>query len=163
MPKFSTREKKRLFFFFNREQTFRNITGGQGESSFFDVPSPATMLKGDFSPFLLSTNMTYAPQFKNGTIFEPGTVTRNGAGNITGGTPYPGNMVPPAVWTAASNALVKLLLSDIPNFTSLPASPNRRVCSRLLRHPNPFPQYSGHRARGLCNQRKDHGVLSVGE
>lgn len=138
VPKFSTRENKRLFFFFNREQTFRNITGGQGESAFFDVPSPATMLNGNFSPFLLSTNMPYAPQFKNGTVFEPGTITRNGAGNITGGTPFPGNTVPPPMWTAASNALVKLLLSDIPNFTSLPASPNAGYVRDYYVTPTPF-------------------------
>ena len=48
------------------------------------------------------TNMTYAPQFKNGTVFEPGTVTHDGSGNITGGTPFPNNTVPQSMWQPLS-------------------------------------------------------------
>ena len=90
------KQNKRLFFFYNREMTRRD----QPSSGYADIPN-ATVLGGNFSPWLLSTNMTYAPQFKNGTVFEPGTVTRDGAGNITGGTPFPNNTVPQSDVAAA--------------------------------------------------------------
>ena len=70
IPKVSTSQNKKLFFFYNREMTRRNLPS----SSYADVPN-AKILSGDFSPWLLSTNMTYAPQFKNGTVFQPGTLT----------------------------------------------------------------------------------------
>ncbi len=118
IPKVSTRQDKRLFFFYNREMTRRNLPS----SSYADVPN-ATILGGNFSPWLLSTNMQYAPQFKNGTVFEPGTITRDGAGNITNGTPYPNNTVPQSVWNPMSSALLKIY-TGIPGYTSLPAAPN---------------------------------------
>jgi hypothetical protein len=121
VPKLSTRENKRLFFFYNREETRRIVS--QGNSLYYDVPSPAIMLNGNFSAWQLATNMTYAPQFKNGTIFQPGTITRDGAGNITGGNPFPSNTVPKSLWTPQSSALLNLFTS-IPNYSSLPASPN---------------------------------------
>jgi hypothetical protein len=89
VPKVSTKSNKRMFFFYNREMTRRNLPS----SSYADVPD-ATILGGDFRPWLLDTNMQYAPQFKNGTVFQPGSITRDGAGNITGGTPFPNNVVP---------------------------------------------------------------------
>ena len=96
IPKLSTKQNKKLFFFYNREMTRRNLPS----SAYADVPN-AKILSGDFSPWLLSTNMTYAPQFKNGTVFQPGTITRDGAGNITGGTPFPNNVVPQSHVAAA--------------------------------------------------------------
>jgi len=118
VPKLSTRQNKRLFFFYNREMTRRNLPG----SNFEDVPN-ATILSGNFSPWLLNTNMTYAPQFKNGTVFEPGTVTRDGSGNITGGIPFPNNTVPQSMWNPMSAGLLKIY-TGIPGYASLPAAPN---------------------------------------
>ncbi|HKE26027.1 MAG TPA: carboxypeptidase regulatory-like domain-containing protein [Bryobacteraceae bacterium] len=117
VPKLSTVQNKRLFFFYNREMTRRNLPG----SSYADVPN-ATILGGNFSPWLLTTNMPYAPQFKNGTVFEPGTITRDGAGNITGGTAFPGNIVPQSMWQPLSANLLKIY-TGIPGFASLPAAP----------------------------------------
>ena len=117
-PKFSTPSHKRLFFFYNREMTRRNLPG----SNYADIPN-ATVMSGDFSPWLLSTNMQYAPQFKNGTVFQPGTITRDGAGNITGGTPFPNNTVPQSLWNAQSAGLLKVF-TGIPGYASLPAAPN---------------------------------------
>ena len=81
-------------------------------------------MSGDFSPFLLSTNMTYAPQFKNGTVFQPGTITRDGAGNITDGMPFAGNVVPQSMWQPLSANMLKI-------YTESPAT---RI-SRPLRIP----------------------------
>jgi hypothetical protein len=117
VPKISTNKDKRLFFFYNREMTRRNLPG----SSYSDVPD-ASILGGDFSQWLLPTNMTYAPQFKNGTVFEPGTVTYTN-GNITNGTPYPGNVVPQGQWQPLSANLLKIY-TGIPGYASLPAAPN---------------------------------------
>jgi len=118
IPKLSTIKDKRLFFFYNREMTRRNLPG----SSYSDIPD-AQILGGNFSEWLLPTNMQYAPQFKNGTVFEPGTITRDGAGNITNGTPYPGNIVPQGQWQPLSANLLKIY-TGIPGFASLPAAPN---------------------------------------
>jgi Carboxypeptidase regulatory-like domain/TonB-dependent Receptor Plug Domain len=118
VPKLSTVHSKRLFFFYNREMTRRNLPG----SAYEDIPN-ATILSGNFSPWLLNTNMTYAPQFKNGTVFEPGTVTHDGSGNITGGTPFPNNTVPQSMWQPAAAALLKLY-TGIPGYAGLPAAPN---------------------------------------
>jgi len=118
IPKVSTNQNKKLFFFYNREMTRRNLPG----SAYADVPN-AKVLGGDFSPWLLATNMTYAPAFKNGTVFEPGTLTHDGSGNITGGTPYPNNVVPQSVWQPLSANLLKIY-TGIPGFASLAAAPN---------------------------------------
>ena len=118
VPKISTRADKRLFFFYNREMTRRNLPS----SSYADIPN-ASILSGNFSPWLLSTNMPYAPAYKNGTVFQPGTLTRDGAGNITGGTPYPNNTVPQSQWNSMGAALLKIY-TGIPGYASLPAAPN---------------------------------------
>ena len=86
-------------------------------STYADVPN-ATVLSGDFQPWLLATNMTYAPNFKNGTVFEPGSITRDGAGNITGGTPFPNNTIPPSMFQPLSSNLLKIY-KNIPNYASL--------------------------------------------
>jgi len=136
IPKVSTPAHKRVFVFFSREQTDRTIS--QGNSLFYDLPGPDIMSNGNFSSWLLNTNMTYAPQFKNGTIFQPGTIKRDGAGNITDGTPFPGNVVPKSMWTSQSAAFVNLLTSGIPNYKSLPAAPNPGYVRDYYVTPTPF-------------------------
>ena len=118
VPKVSTRADKRIFFFYNREMTRRILPA----SAYADIPN-ATVLSGNFSPWLLSTNMQYAPQFKNGTVFQPGTITRDGAGNITGGTPFANNTVPQSMWQPLSANLLKIY-TGIPGYANLPAAPN---------------------------------------
>ncbi len=118
VPKLSTPQNKKLFFFYNREMTRRNLPS----SSYADVPN-STILSGNFTPWLLSTPMTYAPQYLNGTVFEPGTITRNGAGQITGGTPYPNNTVPQSAWQPLASNLLKIY-TGIPGYKTLAAAPN---------------------------------------
>jgi hypothetical protein len=117
IPKISTKADKRMFFFYNREMTRRDLPG----SGYYDMPN-STILGGNFTPWLLSTAMTYAPNFKNGTVFEPGTVTRDGSGNITGGTPYPNNTVPQSAWQPLSANMLKIF-TGLPGFASLGATP----------------------------------------
>src|SRR5262249_2989819 len=62
--------------------------------------------------------------FKNGTVFQPGTVTRDGSGNITGGIPFPNNTVPQSMWQPLSANLLKIY-TGIPGYTSLPATPGQ--------------------------------------
>jgi len=118
VPKLSTKTDKRLFFFFNREMTRRTLPS----SSFADVPDAQILEQGNFSQWLLSTPMTYAPNFKNGTVFEPGTITRDGSGNVTGGIPYPNNTVPTTAWQPLSAAYLKVY-TGIPGYASLPPTP----------------------------------------
>jgi len=119
VPKLSTKADKRLFFFFNREMTRRDLPG----SAYTDIPN-STVLGGNFTPLLLTTNMTYAPNFKNGTVFEPGTITRDGSGNITGGTPFPNNTVPQSMWQPLSANLLKIY-TGIPGYASMPPTPGQ--------------------------------------
>ena len=118
VPKISTRQDKRLFFFYNREMTRRNLPA----SAYADIPN-ATILSGNFTPWLLTTNMQYAPQFKNGTVFQQGTIKRDGAGNIIDGTPFPNNTVPQSMWQPLSANLLKIY-TGLPGYASLPAAPN---------------------------------------
>jgi hypothetical protein len=118
IPKLSTNQDKRMFFFYNREMTRRNLP----LTTYADLPN-AQVLGGDFSSLLLATNMQYAPQFKNGTVFQPGSMTRDGAGNIINGTPYAGNIVPQSQWQPLSSNLLKIY-TGIPGFSGLPAAPN---------------------------------------
>lgn len=116
IPKLSTNKDKRIFAFYNREMTRRNLPG----SDYSDIPD-AKILGGNFSEWLLPTNMQYAPQFKNGTVFQPGSITRDGAGNITNGTPYAGNIVPQSQWQPLSANILKIY-TGVPGYAGLPAA-----------------------------------------
>ena len=72
---------RKLFFFFNYEGTRGIRPNGP---AFVDVPNAAS-LTGDFASFLQGKAISTAPQFDLGTVFAPGTITRNSAGQITGG------------------------------------------------------------------------------
>jgi hypothetical protein len=114
IPKISTSQDKRLFFFYNLEMTRRNLPAG----GYTDVPSPDITQNGNFSAWLQDTNMDYAPQFKNGTIFQPGTVKWDGAGHIIDGVPFQNNTVPTSMWQPLSANLLKIY-SSIPNYSGL--------------------------------------------
>jgi hypothetical protein len=118
IPKLSTKSDKRVFFFYNREMTRRN----QPTNGYADIPDAQILEQGNFSQWLLSTNMTYAPNFKNGTVFEPGTITRDGSGNVTGGIPFPNNTVPQSMWQPLGAAYLKIY-TGIPNYANLGATP----------------------------------------
>lgn len=120
IPKISKKSDKRVFFFYNREMTRRN----EPTNGYYDVPDAQVLEQGNFSQFLLPTKMTYAPNFNNGTVFEPGTLTHDPSGNITGGTPYPNNTVPQSAWQPLSAAYLKVF-TGIPNYGSLGPTPGQ--------------------------------------
>ncbi len=119
VPKISTAGEKKVFFFYNREMT-RRIVAASG-SKYSDIPGPDILVNGDFRAWLQTTNMDRAPQFKNGTIFEPGSIKRDGAGYIIDGVPFANNTVPKSMWQAKSAALLKIF-TGVPGYTSLAAA-----------------------------------------
>ncbi len=131
IPKISTPQNKKLFFFYNREMTRRNLPG----SSYADVPN-SQVLSGNFSAFIVpGSKMPYAP-YPVGTVFQPGTITRDNNGNITGGTPYPGNIVPQSQWNPQSSALLNVYTKLIPGYSSLAAAPNAGYSRYFYNNPD---------------------------
>ena len=130
IPKLSTKADKKMFFFYNREMTRRNLPS----SAYADIPD-SRIMGGDFSSWLLPTNMEWAPQFKNGQIFQPGTIQRDGAGHIIGGVPFAGNIVPQSMWQPLSANMLKIY-TGIPGYTSLPAAPNAGYVRYFYNNPS---------------------------
>ena len=157
VPKLSTRQEKKLFFFYNREMTRRVLPS----SAYADIPN-SKIMSGDFSPFLTSTNMTYAPQFKTGTVFQPGTIKRDGAGNITDGLPFAGNVVPQSLWQPLSANMLKIY-TGIPGYANLPAAPNPGYVRYFYNNPEPPVEEPGPAPRGLRDQQQDQHLLPLGK
>ncbi len=110
IPKFSSGDHKKLFFFYNFEGTRAtrpNPAPTTGRAA-YDLPAPA-QLTGDFSSLYKSGQITTAPQFQNGQIFKPGTIRYDANGNIIGGVPYAGNIIPGAQFSRQAPAWQKLL------------------------------------------------------
>jgi hypothetical protein len=132
IPKVSPPSNKKIFFFFNYEGTRASRPNG---GSFYDVPSPA-VLSGDFSSSLRKnadgtpiyiTNNGAATPYQLGTVFQPGTVQRDTAGNIIGGTPYPNNRIPASQFspqTAAFQSLLSRAYRGLTTFTATPGNPD---------------------------------------
>ena len=110
IPKFSSGDHKKLFFFYNYEGTRATrpnnapTTGG----AYYDLPAPAQLM-GDFSSLYKAGTYEKAPQFQIGQIFHPGTITYDANGNITGGVPYAGNVIPSSQFSSQAPAWQKLL------------------------------------------------------
>lgn len=125
LPGVSSADSKKLFFFVNYERTIGQRPNG---NPYFDVYSPA-VLAGDLSSFLRPGNIA-GTNFQNGTVFKPGTIVRNAAGNIIGGVPYPGNIIPRSDWSRNTGAFLAFLGSfDRSPGTPVPGNP------QLLRVP----------------------------
>ena len=105
----------KLFFFFNLEITRGNRPNG---NPFVDVPHP-DFLTGDFRRLLRANTIANstcqypgeaAPRpCQQGTVFRPGTLVRNAAGNIIGGTPYANNIVPQSEWNRNAAGFLNIL------------------------------------------------------
>lgn len=97
LPKLSTKANKTMFFFFNYEGTRASRpTGG----NFVDYVHP-DLLNGDLSRLYRGVKSAFHP-YDVGQVFRPGSVTRDAAGRIINGDPYPGNIIPRSEW--AQNA-----------------------------------------------------------
>jgi hypothetical protein len=122
IPWISTPHKQRLFFFFNYEGTRASRPNG---NSFYDVPIPAALQQGNFQSYLRSGNIANTP-FPIGTVFQPGTLQRDSAGNVTGGVPFPNNIVPPSMWSGNAQAFIKLLSAAYrTGYAPTPGVPNQ--------------------------------------
>jgi len=105
LPGVSSKERKKLFFFFNYEGTRASRPLG---GNFVDLPHP-DLLNGDLSRLYRDVPIATAPQFRTGQVFRPGTLQRNAAGQVTGGDPYPGNIVPRSEWSRNAPAFLKVI------------------------------------------------------
>jgi len=113
--KVSSLSDPKLFFFFHIQ-----IAGGNRRDGgpFVDVPH-SDILTGDFSRLLRTNTLSgssclypgepTARPCQQGTVFRPGTIIRNQAGNIIGGQPYANNVVPQGEWNGNANAFLKLI------------------------------------------------------
>jgi hypothetical protein len=129
--KVSSFKEPKLFFFFNMEMTRGTRPLG---NPFVDVPHP-DLLNGDFRRQLRTNTLagssclypgeTASRPCQQGTVFRPGTVLRNQAGNIIGGTPYANNTVPRAEWNQNAGAFLKLIGAlDRSNGVTVPGGAN---------------------------------------
>ena len=131
IPHFSTGDHKKLFFFFNYEGT--RATRPLNNNTFVDVPS-AQVLSGDlsqlFRPGNIISNTGQDTGFRNGTVFQPGTIVRDSSGRAIGGTPYPNNVIPQAQWNRNAPAFIKLL-----NFVNRAGAPQTPGIPEQVRVP----------------------------
>src|SRR5262245_53503181 len=105
----------KLFFFFNMEVTRGSRPNG---SPFVDV-AHTDILTGDLRRLLRADTLTgssclypgetVARLCQVGTVFRPGTVIRNSAGNIIGGVPYLNNTVPQSEWNPNARAFLNVI------------------------------------------------------
>ena len=109
VPKISTRDNPRLFFFFNYEKTLATRPSG---GSFVDLPHP-DLLNGDLSRLYrdqpLLTTAGAQTGFRVGQVFRPGTLVREANGRIIGGDPYPNNQVPRGEWSRNATGFLNVL------------------------------------------------------
>jgi hypothetical protein len=119
LPKISSPNNKKLFFFFNYEGTRASRPNG---GSFYDVPNPDE-LKGDFSKAILAGTHLNGGAFPVGTVFQPGTLVRDNSNNIIGGVPYPNNQVSASQWSQNAPAFINVFTKAYRGATNLPVSP----------------------------------------
>lgn len=105
VPKLSSPKEKKMFFFFNYEGTRASRPVG---GNFVDLPHP-DLLEGNLSRLYRGVANRFAPQFDVGQVFRPGSLIRDSAGNILGGDPYPGNIIPKSEWSRNAPAFIKVL------------------------------------------------------
>jgi hypothetical protein len=105
VPGLSTASNRKMFFFFNYEGTRASRPQG---GNFIDLAHP-DLLQGDMRRLLRDQPIVTAPQFRVGTVFQPGTLTRNPAGQITGGIPYPNNTVPRSEWARNTQGFLNVI------------------------------------------------------
>lgn len=105
LPKISSGKDKKIFFFFNYEGTRASRPVG---GNFIDAPHP-DLLNGDLSRLYRDIPIATAPQFRTGQVFRPGSLQRNAAGQITGGDPYPGNIIPRSEWSRNAPAFLRVI------------------------------------------------------
>ncbi len=125
IPKISSRDNKKAFFFFNYEGTRSSRPNG---GTYYTMPQPSMLGIGtpngeaNLSPLYRSGNMcdfngtastctpihdTNGNLVQNGQVFMPGTIKYNSYGEILTGTPYPGNIIPASQFSNQYPAMIK--------------------------------------------------------
>jgi hypothetical protein len=110
IPRFSSGDNKKLFFFVNYEGT--RATRPASSQTFVDLVHP-DLLNGDLSRlyrpgFILNDN-NQPTQFRNGQVFRPGTLVRGAGGRIIGGDPYVNNVIPRSEWGRNAPAFLNVI------------------------------------------------------
>jgi Carboxypeptidase regulatory-like domain len=122
LGKVSPRREPKLFFFFNYEGT--RASRPNNTTPYVDT-IPASELTGDFTKALRfnadgtpvtikdTTKAVGAPGYDTGynvgTVFQPGTIIRNSANAVIGGTPFPNNIIPQSQWSKNAPAFLKVI------------------------------------------------------
>src|SRR5262245_2188133 len=151
VPGLSNTSNRKIFFFFNHEST----RAERPTNTFLDVFHP-DLLTGDFRRLLrfnadgTPVNLT-GTNFNAGTVFRPGTITRNAANVITGGTPYENNIVPQAEWNRGNTQAFLNVLRQIYSQVDM---------TRAVQVPN-SPEFLRVPYNVLYNFRKDQEVVRV--
>ncbi|MFN3326438.1 MAG: carboxypeptidase regulatory-like domain-containing protein [Bryobacteraceae bacterium] len=130
LPRLSTRNDKRMFFFFNYEGTRAGRPIG---NNFVDLPH-TDLLTGDLSRlyrpgFIQDDNRQNTPH-RLGQVFRPGTVVRGAGGRIIGGDPYPGNIVPRSEWSRNAQGFLNVM-----SFFDVSGAPGAPGAPELVRFP----------------------------
>ncbi len=105
LPKLSPLKDRKMFFFFNYEGTRASRPLG---GNFVDLVHP-DLLQGDLRRLLRPQPIVTAPQFPVGTVFQPGTLVRNTAGQILNGVPYPNNTIPRSEWARNTQGFLNVI------------------------------------------------------
>ena len=122
LGRLSPRRDPKLFFFFNYEGT--RASRPNNSTPYVDT-IPASELMGDLSKALRfnadGTPVTikdttkaagsagYDTGYNVGTVFQPGSIIRNSANAVIGGTPFPNNIVPQSLWSKNAVAFLKVI------------------------------------------------------
>lgn len=131
VPKFSTGDNRKAFFFFNYEGTRASTPSG---NTFYTMPNPAILgvnaANGqplgyaDLSTAYRSGNQcanggtatcspiqdTSGNLVRNGQVFMPGTVRYNSQGEVITGTPFANNQIPSSYYSNQYGAMIKNIL-----------------------------------------------------
>jgi len=130
IPKFSPRDNKKAFFFFNYEGTRANRPNGNpggAAATYYTMPQPSMLGIGtpngaaNLAPIYRPGNMcdfngtttctpihdTNGNLVQNGQVFLPGTVKYNSVGEVQTGTPYAGNIIPASQFSSQYAAMIK--------------------------------------------------------
>ena len=104
------------------------------------------------------------PTSRTAPFSNPARVTRDGSGNITGGTPFPNNTVPAIACGSRLSANMLKIYTGIPGYTQpRPPRPESRLRAVLLQQPRQSGEEPGHAAHGLRHQQQDDQFLPLGE
>jgi hypothetical protein len=89
--------KNKLFFFGSYQGTYFN----QADNGLTSAPT-ALMMQGNFSELLSPTQGKDGSGNVNGQLYDPYSRKFDANGNVVSATPFPGNIIPRAMWDPAS-------------------------------------------------------------